>query len=341
MPIFDTEGPSLTHAGKTIALDHGKGEVCFSSHAHSDHSTFLHKARLLYASEETISLWQARSGKTFNGELLSQGNGVKLFNAGHVLGARQIFVEGDGGSFCYTGDFCATATATCQAAIPVECDELVVECTFGIPRYTFPKREEIERQIGSWVQSCLDKQENVVLGGYSLGKAQELIKIVNDYCATAPLANEAISQVSKIYSRSGCFLDFVEIGTGQAQRLVKKPFVAILPMHTVNYRLAGNLSEYYGRKTRTAVATGWALDGNKWGVDKAFPLSDHSDFPSLMEFVLATGAKKVYCTHGFEREFASALQKKGIDASPLNKHDEPAKGELKQKLVKTLAEYTK
>lgn len=342
MPAFDPASSKVLHAGTAIALDHAKGDACFSSHAHSDHSSFLHRAKSVYASSETIALWEARSGKQFKGELLEESDGVRLLEAGHVLGARQIFLQGDGASFAYTGDFCASRTATCAAAAVPQCDELVVESTFGLPKYVFPERGELEEKIGKWASALLDKNENVVLGGYSLGKAQELIKIVNNCCGAAPLVDENIARVSKTYSKSGCFLDFVEIGSSEGERLLKKPFISVLPMNSVNYQLAATLSDHYGRPTATAVATGWALDGNSWGVDEAFPLSDHSDFPALLEFVLQTGAKKVFCTHGFEREFAAELQKRGVNAMPLGHAAGKERSGEKNKVkpVKTLVEYT-
>ncbi len=329
MPAFIPAETSVAHAGKTIALDHSRGDLAFVSHAHTDHSAALGRRNPVLASEETVALYEARSGKAFQGELLypqqlGQGQknlleetSIKLFEAGHVLGARQIFVEGGGKSFCYTGDFNALPSSCCPAAVPVECGELVVECTFGSPEYVFPEREELHRQIASWVQEGLDAGENVVLGGYSLGKAQELVKIVNELVGAAPLVDDSIARVSKVYSRFGCGLDFVEVGSSEAGRMLKHAFAAVLPMHSLTPQLAGSLQDFYKRPARTAVATGWALTNQFYGVDAAFPLSDHSDFPALEKFVLETGAKKVFCTHGFEKKFASHLRKKGVDAVPL------------------------
>ena len=61
------------------------------------------------------------------------------------------------------------------------------------------------------------------------------------------------------------------------------------------------------RNRRTAVLTGWALDGARWfrGVDAAFPLSDHADFPSLVRYAKATGAARVFTVHGYADELAA------------------------------------
>jgi putative mRNA 3-end processing factor len=73
------------------------------------------------------------------------------------------------------------------------------------------------------------------------------------------------------------------------------------------------------RRRRTAILTGWAIDGNRFfrGVDAAFPLSDHADFPSLLRYAKASGAGRVFTVHGDEETLAAALRKEGIRAEPL------------------------
>ncbi len=73
------------------------------------------------------------------------------------------------------------------------------------------------------------------------------------------------------------------------------------------------------RRRRTAILTGWAIDGGRFfrGVDAAFPLSDHADFPSLVRYAKATGAGRVFTVHGHEDALAAALRKEGLRAEPL------------------------
>jgi putative mRNA 3-end processing factor len=53
------------------------------------------------------------------------------------------------------------------------------------------------------------------------------------------------------------------------------------------------------------------------GVDRGFVLSDHADWPGLMETIAATGAEEVHVTHGFVSPVVRTLQEKGVDARPL------------------------
>jgi putative mRNA 3-end processing factor len=72
------------------------------------------------------------------------------------------------------------------------------------------------------------------------------------------------------------------------------------------------------RRRRTAVLTGWAVDGGRhFHADAAFPLSDHADFPSLVRYAKATGATRVFTVHGFSDVLAAALRKEGVRADPL------------------------
>jgi putative mRNA 3-end processing factor len=67
------------------------------------------------------------------------------------------------------------------------------------------------------------------------------------------------------------------------------------------------------------VLTGWAIDERfrSRGVDAAFPLSDHADFPSLLRYARATRASRVLTVHGYARELAGALRREGIRAEEL------------------------
>jgi len=54
----------------------------------------------------------------------------------------------------------------------------------------------------------------------------------------------------------------------------------------------------------------------RWqSADAGFALSDHADWPGLMEAITATGAEKVYVTHGFTAAFSRFLNDEGIEAT--------------------------
>jgi Cft2 family RNA processing exonuclease len=70
---------------------------------------------------------------------------------------------------------------------------------------------------------------------------------------------------------------------------------------------------------RTLYLSGWAIDAGakfRFGVDEALPLSDHADFPGLIEYVRRVNPKKIFTTHG-PADFARHLRALGYNAEPL------------------------
>ena len=70
---------------------------------------------------------------------------------------------------------------------------------------------------------------------------------------------------------------------------------------------------------RTAVISGWALDSGakyRYRCDAAFPLSDHADYPELLQFVELVQPRRILTLHGYAREFAGTLRERGYLAMP-------------------------
>jgi putative mRNA 3-end processing factor len=49
-------------------------------------------------------------------------------------------------------------------------------------------------------------------------------------------------------------------------------------------------------------------------LDRGFVLSDHADWHGLNQAIEATGAQKVYVTHGYKSAFSRYLNEQGIEA---------------------------
>ena len=236
---------------------------------------------------------------------------LELFPAGHVLGSAQLRVTRGGVALGYSGDLCLQSTLTAEPAEVVECDVLVLESTFGIPRYVFPEKEEVLLAIRRFVDEVLSDGATPVLLGYALGKAQEILKYLGE--AGYPCrAHPVVHAVNRVYEAQGVSLPNVALlgpeGPARGEVVVAPPHLArTSPILRIPNR-------------RTAVLTGWAIDGRRGfrGADAAFPLSDHADFPSLMRYAKASGARRVLTVHGFARELAAAhLRREGIRAEPL------------------------
>jgi putative mRNA 3-end processing factor len=75
----------------------------------------------------------------------------------------------------------------------------------------------------------------------------------------------------------------------------------------------------------SAFASGWMrIRGarRRRGYERGFVLSDHADWPSLLEAVAACGAQRVFVTHGLTAPLARYLSARGFDAHVWSTHYE-------------------
>jgi Cft2 family RNA processing exonuclease len=233
---------------------------------------------------------------------------ITLFPAGHILGSAQVLVESQEGRLLYTGDFKRRESLTCEEAASVKASTLVMECTFGHPRYAFPPVEMVRESILSFCRQSLSAGETPILLAYSLGKSQELLAILAG-SGMEVAVHRSVGVMSAVYERHGVDLGRYSVWNGK-NHLAK---VLIIPP---NSRASSQKLE----KSRSAVISGWAMDSSaiyRSRCDAAFPLSDHADHGELIEHVEETGAKRVFTVHGFTEEFAGDLRHFGIDALAL------------------------
>ncbi|MGC8812166.1 MAG: MBL fold metallo-hydrolase RNA specificity domain-containing protein [Candidatus Aenigmatarchaeota archaeon] len=292
---------------KVVLLDPKVSDfISFVSHAHLDHSP-KEIVKKPYCTEETYRLIKVRD-PFFEANLLKEGKkidfdgfSVKLISSGHILGSTQVLIETDKTSILYTGDFKLWQGLTHKSIKIQQADILITEATYGIPFYKFPLVEEVRKELMEWVFRQLKNGFEVSLGGYTIGKSQEIIKLLNKN-GIKPQVSDSIRKYSEVYNYFGVNLKFLD--------REEDSNVFVRPMHTVPYVQNGN--------SRGCVLTGWALS-RKYGVE-AFPISDHCDFEQLMLFVQEVQPEKVICVHGYAKELAEEIRKKfKIQAQVLRK----------------------
>ena len=285
---------------------------CFVSHAHSDH---IGPHREIVATRATASLMRLRVPGKRQETILDYGQAwtadlgceFKLHPAGHILGSAMLQATTEHGRLLYTGDFKLRPSLAAETCAVPRADVLIMETTFGLPRYVFPPLEQIEREIVEFCRTALEDKVTPVLYAYSLGKTQELLQIVGRSGLPVMLHAHGYRMTQR-YAELGMKLPpFTPLDTGRyAGHVIIAPPMSgqAEPLTWINPK-------------RTAVATGWALDGSakyQYGCDAAFPLSDHADFPDLLALVDQVQPKLVYTLHGFAREFAATLRARGIEA---------------------------
>ncbi len=292
-----------------------KMDFSFISHAHTDHAV-RHKEIL--CTQETAKFYEHRYGQVkfhileYNRPEKLEGWKIKLFPSGHILGGAQILLEKNGVRIVYTGDFKLRGSLTAKKAEIKKCDVLILESTFGLPRYVFPPAREVHAQMVDFTESTLKKGGTPVFLAYSLGKAQEAMKILSNKGYRLSV-HATISPIAKIYEEFGVEFkkwECYKSGNPEDKVLIVPPWFK-----------GSRMVEKIPRK-RIAMLTGWAVDRgakNRFGVDEVIPLSDHADFPELMEYVRKAQPQKVFTVHGFPK-FVDYLRDAGFDAEPFQEN---------------------
>lgn len=290
----------------------GSKEMAFVSHAHSDH-TGRHAATI--ATPTTLRLMEARMG-ALDGERIAVGFGeerqfeacsIRLIPAGHVLGSAQAFIKSDGGTLLYTGDFKLRQGIAAESAAHCHAETLVMETTYGLPRYVFPPEEEVFAGILKFCIETLEESLTPVLLGYSLGKAQEILARLAG-SRLPVMVHPSIAKLMAVYEAEG--ISFPAVAEWHPANATGH--VVVCPPGVLGGRALGSVS-----RRRVAVVSGWAMDPgavHRWRCDAAFPLSDHADYNDLLRHVELVAPERVLTLHGFASEFAADLRSRGIEA---------------------------
>lgn len=306
----------LVHtASRSIALDPKRAVSCdytFVSHAHVDHVHSPNGKSELITSKATAELAKARGYDL--GLTNEKAKGIILYDAGHILGSRAILIED---SVFYTGDFSRRDRGFLRGSKGVKCDTLIMETTYGEPRYVFGETNDIVHKVNKIIGDCFDKCRPVVLTGYALGKAQMLTYLFRHW---APIyVHDSVRSMSEIHIGLGVDIPSLSsYSAGTESLLAKKPWIMISPSMSGRSAFLKSLREKYN--ALLIAFTGWSVDQDyryKVGVDYAFDLSDHCDFNELVELAKYCDPSKIYTVHGFAAEFANHLNKLGFDAEPL------------------------
>jgi putative mRNA 3-end processing factor len=286
------------------------------THAHGDHVAWGCRAYL--TSVEGLGVLRSRLppeaavGTLAWGATVSvRGVRVSLHPAGHILGSSQVRLEHGGEVWVVSGDYKTDPDPTTAAFEPVRCHTFVTESTFGLPIYRWPPQQEVLRDVNAWWRANQSYGKASLLYGYALGKAQRLLAGLDP--GIGPIyTHGAVERMTAVYRAAGVPLPptthagMADRRTDWSQAIVVAPPSADGSVWT----------RRFGPQS-TAFASGWMLvrgARRRRSLDRGFPLSDHVDWPALMDAVDATGAGRVWVTHGYTGPVVRWLRERGLDA---------------------------
>jgi len=110
---------------------------------------------------------------------------LTLHNSGHILGSSMVhlhFGKGDY-NFVYTGDFKFQKTRLLEkAAVKFpRVESLLIESTYGGPQDRIPSRQESEKELKQILNSTLKRGGKVLIPVLAVGRAQELLIVLEEY----------------------------------------------------------------------------------------------------------------------------------------------------------------
>jgi putative mRNA 3-end processing factor len=292
-------------------------EYAIISHGHADHARWGNKHYLCH--NQSKAILQHRIGADISIESLPYNeykviNGVKVsfHPAGHILGSAQIRLEYKGYIVVFSGDYKTQPDFITTPFEPVKCHEFITESTFGLPIYKWKSEEELQQELQDWIVQNQQNNRTSVFLGYSLGKAQRIMKLVEK---EEIYVHSAIHNLNKAIENSGITLPTTKLLTADFKKTEIQNKIVILPPALLGSKMIKKIPN-----AATAICSGWMqIRGNRrWkGVDAGFAVSDHADWDGLLSAVKATEAEKVYVTHGSQAVFSKYLNEIGIEAHEL------------------------
>ena len=314
-PLLEFTDKGIYCSAAKVYLDPWKPvDKAIISHGHADHSRWGHKSYITHHRNVPIISHRlgdiSVSGKEWGETFVINNVKFSLHPAGHIIGSSQIRVEHRDEVWVFTGDYKTEDDGISTPYEMVRCNTFITECTFGLPAFKWVPQKEVFEDINGWWAENRSEKKTSVLFGYSLGKAQRLLKYLD-------------TDIGKIYTHGA-----IENMTEVLRPLVDFPETTRITRETKKEELLGNIvlappsahgSPWIRKMVPyvTASASGWMTfrgARRRRAIDKGFVLSDHCDWDGLLQSIKATGTEKVICTHGYSDIFSRYLREQGYDA---------------------------
>lgn len=283
------------------------------THGHADHARWGMKHYLCH--HFTVPILKIRIGEgisiqgvAYQEPLSINGVKVSLHPAGHIIGSAQIRLEYRGKVVVISGDYKVQNDGLSTPFEVVKCHEFITESTFGLPIYHWSPVAKQNEQLQHWVLQNQQNGKTSVLIGYSLGKAQRIMKALEEI---APIhVHYSIGKLNQAYEQVGIQLpDYSIVDFREDVKYLDKGIVIVPPSLADSNVIRKIPNRVEG------ICSGWmqVRGARRWrSADAGFAISDHADWDGLISTIKATEAEKVYVTHGQTAVFTKYLNEIGI-----------------------------
>jgi putative mRNA 3-end processing factor len=293
------------------------------THAHGDHLRHGSARYILARPGAAIARHRLGSGNTvtpveYGAPVRLGKTRVSLHPAGHILGSAQVRIEHEGVVWVVSGDYKRQPDPTCEPFEQLECDVFISEATFALPVYRWAPTPQVAEEIRRWWYANRERGIASLLFCYSLGKAQRVLaelKALSNAPADEPVyLHGAVDSLTNLYRQSG--IDMMPTLPATTEKKTDyRGTLIIAPPSAAGTPWTRRFGEH-----SSGFCSGWMRvrgDRRRRGYDRGFVISDHADWPSLLDTCLATRAKQVLLTHGYSDALARFLNEKGVNAGAL------------------------
>lgn len=284
------------------------------THGHSDHARWGMGAYL--ATHQALPVIRRRLGAiaaegiAYGETRTIGGASVSFHPAGHVPGSAQIRVTAGGETWVVSGDYKTEPDGLAEGFEPVPCHAFISECTFGLPVFRWEPQPVVMERIKAWWAANAAQGKTSILGAYSFGKAQRLLAGLGDQGPI--LTHGAVEEMTQVLRDQGYALPPTIRVTPEVTAKTHPGALAIAPPSALGSAWSTRLGP-----VEEAFVSGWmAVRGirRRRALGTGFVLSDHADWPGLNDAIRATGAHRVFVTHGYTAPFRHWLETQGYDA---------------------------
>ncbi|MCW8109193.1 ligase-associated DNA damage response exonuclease [Alteromonas ponticola] len=295
------------------------------THGHADHARSGHDT--VYASDDTIAIMHTRYGEEMAknthglamGEIKQFGKKddpvlISLHPAGHILGSCQVRIEYRHQVLVISGDYKRRPDPTCDLFEILPCDVFITEATFALPVFRHPP---IEHEIAKLLSSVAVFPDRChLIGAYALGKCQRVILGLRNAGYSKPIyLHGALIKLCNLYQSRGIDLgELLPVSDVDDKKLLAGEIV-IAPPSALADRWSRSLP-----KLRTVMASGWMqirARARQRLVELPLIISDHCDWPELLQTIEEVNPQEVWVTHGREDALVHQSTKMGYTTKAL------------------------
>ena len=295
----------------------GPADRALITHAHGDHARIGSQTYL--CADPCRPLLERRFGADATIESMPYGESrtlgevrVSFHSAGHILGSAQIRIEGPDGVWLVAGDYKRASDPTCSAFEPVRCDTFVTESTFGLPIYRWDSTATVVSEILEWWDHKRQERRTSVLFCYVIGKVQRILAELTLMTDRPVFVHGMMLPMIEAYRNAGIRMLPASSATEQSRGTKFAGELVLAPLSargTPWMRRMGDHSDGFASGLMRVRGV-----RRQRAFDRGFVLSDHADWPALLDTIAETGASRVLVTHGYAEPLARHLRESGREA---------------------------